>query len=133
MDLQTAIDGYLEALQERERQIRILGGDYMDIDVDLALLELGIAYANSLRLPKPRYSIEIYEEERLRLQSLRRAVPANLRHQIFERDGFKCTACGSTENLAADHVIPFSKGGPTVIENLATLCRSCNSKKGARV
>jgi hypothetical protein len=34
--------------------------------------------------------------------------------------------------LSADHVIPESKGGPTTLENLQTLCMRCNLKKGVK-
>ena len=44
--------------------------------------------------------------------------------------GRRCLCCGSTENLAFDHVIPISKGGPNIIYNAQPLCRSCNGKKG---
>lgn len=44
-----------------------------------------------------------------------------------------CTKCGKKQSyLAADHIIPVSKGGPTTWENIQPLCRSCNSKKGDR-
>jgi 5-methylcytosine-specific restriction endonuclease McrA len=52
---------------------------------------------------------------------------------VFERDDFRCLKCGSRRNLNADHIHPESKGGPTTLENLQTLCRGCNSRKGARV
>lgn len=43
-----------------------------------------------------------------------------------------CKLCGSRKYLRADHVIPERKGGPTTLENLQTLCRSCNSRTGVR-
>jgi 5-methylcytosine-specific restriction protein A len=43
-----------------------------------------------------------------------------------------CSRCGSTDDLTADHIVPLSAGGESVIENMQTLCRSCNSRKGGR-
>lgn len=53
-----------------------------------------------------------------------------LRKAVLERDGYICLMCGSTENLRLDHIKPVIDGGDTTIENLQTLCRSCNSQKG---
>ena len=38
-----------------------------------------------------------------------------------------CCYCGSTENLAADHIIPRKQGGLDIGENLIWACRACNS------
>lgn len=57
-------------------------------------------------------------------------IPRLLRLRVFERDGYACLHCGTQENLSCDHIVPESKGGPTTFENLQTLCRSCNSRKG---
>ncbi|HWH83220.1 MAG TPA: HNH endonuclease [Burkholderiaceae bacterium] len=57
-------------------------------------------------------------------------IPAALRTEVFERDLYRCRRCSTHLNLTADHVIPEIKGGPTTLENLQTLCRSCNSSKG---
>lgn len=63
----------------------------------------------------------------------RRHISDVLRMAVYERDGFTCLHCGGTENLSLDHIHPYSRGGEDTIENLQTLCRSCNSRKGARV
>ena len=46
----------------------------------------------------------------------------------------KCRRCEksiSFEEMEADHVIPHADGGPTTIENAESLCKPCNSSKGA--
>jgi 5-methylcytosine-specific restriction endonuclease McrA len=62
----------------------------------------------------------------------KRTITHKLRTQVFERDGYACQHCGSRKELSADHVLPECKGGPTTLENLQTLCRPCNLKKGRR-
>lgn len=51
---------------------------------------------------------------------------------VFLRDEHRCRACGSERELTIDHIVPVSRGGTNVEENLQTLCRPCNSRKGAR-
>jgi 5-methylcytosine-specific restriction endonuclease McrA len=59
-------------------------------------------------------------------------IPAWLRWQVWERDDFTCKHCGARQNLAIDHVVPESKGGALTLDNLQTLCKPCNSRKGNR-
>lgn len=56
-------------------------------------------------------------------------VGKTLREAVFERDGHKCLRCGSDESLQVDHILPQSCGGPHILENLRTLCRSCNAAR----
>ena len=67
-----------------------------------------------------------------------RSVSMGLRFRVLDRDRFKCTKCGSSPasdlncKLHVDHVIPYSRGGKTIQENLQTLCEICNLGKGNR-
>ena len=64
-----------------------------------------------------------------------RTINARLRFKVLKRDNFKCCACGASPaitpgvELHVDHIIPWSKGGETVEENLQTLCSKCNLGK----
>lgn len=61
------------------------------------------------------------------------AVPNRLRFQVLKRDGFTCQYCGKQPRngaiLEVDHVLPVSRGGQTVMANLRTACKHCNSGK----
>ena len=57
---------------------------------------------------------------------------SGLQERIYERDGYRCLVCSTTESLTIDHIIPISKGGSDDDDNLQTLCSRCNSAKGAR-
>lgn len=50
----------------------------------------------------------------------------------YERQKGVCLYCGKHfefEEMQADHITPWSKGGRTVPENCQMLCRDCNLKK----
>ena len=56
------------------------------------------------------------------------------RRALFARDGWRCVYCGtSTGRLTLDHVVPRSKGGESVWENVVTACAPCNLRKGDRL
>jgi len=68
-----------------------------------------------------------------RSQYVKATIPERLRWQVFERDNFTCQKCGTHQRLTVDHIHPEVLGGDLNIDNLQTLCRPCNSKKGAKV
>lgn len=51
----------------------------------------------------------------------------------WERDGGRCTNCGSYANLVIDHVIPVYLGGGDAASNLQLLCRNCSREKSHRL
>ncbi len=67
--------------------------------------------------------------------STNRDINLRLRFKVMQRDNFKCCACGASPakdpavELHIDHIIPWAKGGETVIDNLQTLCSKCNLGK----
>lgn len=63
---------------------------------------------------------------------VKKPIPAQLRWAVFRRDGYRCVKCGCDEDLTADHIQAEVHGGKASISNLQTLCRPCNSRKGAR-
>lgn len=71
---------------------------------------------------------ELYGE-----QTKRPPIPREVVDAVYKRDGGRCVYCGSTENLHLDHIIPFSRGGATNIENLQLLCQKCNLEKSNKI
>jgi 5-methylcytosine-specific restriction endonuclease McrA len=64
-----------------------------------------------------------------------RAVQRKIsRRALFARDNWRCVYCGtSAGRLTLDHVVPRSRGGDSVWENVVTSCAPCNLKKGNRL
>ena len=64
-----------------------------------------------------------------------RAVKRKIsRRALFARDGWRCVYCGTASGrLTLDHVVPRSRGGDSVWENVVTSCAPCNLRKGNRL
>ena len=55
---------------------------------------------------------------------------------ILSKTGGKCAHCGkplTIKTMQKDHSIPWSKGGPSNVENIVPLCKECNIAKADRV
>jgi 5-methylcytosine-specific restriction endonuclease McrA len=56
------------------------------------------------------------------------------RRALFARDNWRCVYCGTAGGrLTLDHVVPRSRGGDSVWENVVTSCAPCNLRKGNRL
>lgn len=62
----------------------------------------------------------------------RKSLSRALRQKIFERDRYRCIACGDHRNLECDHIVPLADGGTNDASNLQTLCKTCNASKGTK-
>ncbi len=64
-----------------------------------------------------------------------RAFPEDIKLAVWEQQKHICPMCHKEfdfEFMDGDHIVPWSKGGRTVIENCQMLCRECNHHKGAK-
>ena len=56
------------------------------------------------------------------------------RRAVLARDAWTCQYCGSRKSgLTVDHVIPRSRGGKSVWENIVAACAKCIRRKGNRL
>ena len=94
----------------------------------LASLDAFVTYANNVGTESPANPTP-------GVHRTGRDPSLRLRWQVLQRDRFTCCGCGaspalsSTVELHVDHVIAWSNGGETVLENLQTLCSACNYGK----
>ena len=72
-------------------------------------------------------------------QSESRFIPDWIKREVAVRDGNQCRhinwlgmRCKEKRNLEYDHVISWSRGGESTVENLRLLCQKHNRQKGAR-
>lgn len=63
----------------------------------------------------------------------REPIPAQVKREVWRRDGGACVECGSRELLEFDHIIPVSRGGANTVRNLQLLCERCNRLKSDQI
>jgi hypothetical protein len=75
------------------------------------------------RLPNNQYDREvILDHDRL--------IPSQVKLAVWQRDKGRCVLCGISDNLHFDHIIPYSKGGSSLVaENIQLLCARHNLDK----
>jgi len=59
-----------------------------------------------------------------------RLIPTSVKLAVWKRDQGRCTECGASDNLHFDHVVPYSKGGSSLVaSNIQLLCARHNLEK----
>lgn len=61
-----------------------------------------------------------------------RAFSQRMKQTAYEKQDGNCKKCGKhceIEEMQADHITPWSKGGKTIAENCQMLCADCNRRK----
>lgn len=63
-----------------------------------------------------------------------RLIPSSVKYEVWKRDGGRCVECGSKDNLHFDHIIPYSKGGSSLVaDNIQILCARHNLAKRDKI
>lgn len=126
---------------------------FANIDESVLNVEYKFAYTSGGGMAKRTFSVPMTEEtivelitaleDKLTAKSFtkeqRALMTKKLRAHIKNRDNFTCCSCGNSTHvepnllLEIDHIIPVSKGGYTVEDNLQTLCWKCNRAKSNKV
>jgi 5-methylcytosine-specific restriction endonuclease McrA len=90
----------------------------------------GVLHSERMTLDRP-IVIRLITYVRVPRDAHRRKIT---RKAVLARDSWTCQYCGSTKpGLTVDHVIPRSRGGKSVWENIVASCASCNRRKGNRL
>ena len=87
-----------------------------------------------------KFKLELIDGEILSTESLKheinhnRIIPTSVKLEVWKRDKGKCIKCGSKDNLHFDHIIPYSKGGSSLVaENIQLLCARHNLAKRDKI
>jgi hypothetical protein len=63
-----------------------------------------------------------------------RLIPSHIKQEVWQRDKGQCVVCGAKDELHFDHIVPFSKGGTSLIaSNVQLLCVRHNLQKRANI
>ena len=107
---------------------------YMNLNIDDNLEKLESETKEIIELTGEINSIKKIKKE-IKIKRTTRNINWRLRWYVLKRDNFTCKKCGRSpakeQNviLHIDHIIPWSKDGETILENLETLCETCNIGK----
>lgn len=101
-------------------------------DVDKAGLDEKVnEILETEEISNEKYVYEAVLSGNMNLLQARAFPEAERKRKYKEQDGI-CPICGKKfafEDMAGDHIVPWSKGGKTVYENLQMLCKGCNTGK----
>lgn len=63
-----------------------------------------------------------------------RLIPSTVKLEVWKRDGGRCVKCGKSDNLHFDHILPYVKGGSSLLaSNIQVLCARHNLQKHDRI
>lgn len=126
---------------------------FANIDESALTVEYKFSYTSSGGMAQRSFTVPMTEETIIELIKIleskltakvfakeqRNLMTTKLREHIKARDNFTCCICGNSIQkepnllLEIDHIIPVSKGGCTIEENLQTLCWKCNRSKSSKI
>ena len=108
------------------------GGKFDPVALEKAILAL--MEDDDVQKKSGIYEYLLSGHDRERLLNIRAFTPSQKRAAYERQKGIcpKCEKHYAIEEMEGDHIVPWSKGGKTVPENLQMLCRRCNGLKSDR-
>ena len=126
---------------------------FANIDEAVLTVEYKFSYTSNGGMAQRSFTVPMTEENIAELiktleskltasafaKEQRNLMTKKLREHIKTRDNFTCCICGNSTHvepnllLEIDHILPVSKGGCTVEDNLQTLCWKCNRAKSDKI
>ena len=126
---------------------------FANIDESTLTVEYKFSYTSNGGMAQRSFTVPMTEETIAELVKMlesklttrafakeqRMLMTKKLREYIKKRDDFTCCNCGNSTYvepnllLEIDHIVPVSKGGCTVEDNLQTLCWKCNRAKSNKI
>jgi hypothetical protein len=83
----------------------------------------------------PVFSVAEPFTETKELRRIDRTIPRPVKFRVLRREHGVCRSCNlpiRDEDIHFDHIIPWSKGGPSEESNIQLLCGKCNRTKSDR-
>ena len=126
---------------------------FATINESVLIVEYKFSYTSNGGMVQRSFTIPMKEETIIELikaledkltksdfiKEQRTLMTKKIREFIKTRDNFTCCNCNNSIEiepnllLEIDHIIPVSKGGKTIEENLQTLCWKCNRAKSNKI
>lgn len=152
-DVQQYLSGVPAFIMENDEEGFYSRLGFATINENTLTVEYKFSYTSNGGKAQRSFTVPMTEETIIRLIEMleskltmsaftkeqRSLMTSKLRQQIKERDNFTCKFCGNSTHaepnllLEVDHIVPVSKGGYTVEDNLQTLCWKCNRSKSAKL
>ena len=76
------------------------------------------------------------KDESLAKKLSKRTFSTTDKRIAYERQNGICAKCGEHhpfEEMEGDHIIPWWRGGKTILSNLQMICKKCNNGKGGKI
>ena len=126
---------------------------FANVDESVLTVEYKFSYTSGGGMAKRSFTVPMTEETIVELIKMleskltaiafakeqRTLMTKKMREFIKKRNNYTCRICGNSTHvepnllLEIDHIIPVSKGGRTVEDNLQTLCWKCNRSKSDKI
>jgi len=98
---------------------------------DIIFYQYAKIMSNSSGFGKTNYGMVMSYWKRLKSGEI--TWSSSVREWLHEHENPNiCIYCGAEGNLTTEHILPRSKGGEDVPENVVRVCKHCNSEKGGK-